>query len=97
MTLLFPPLSECLDGEVTCFDDFLPDFTSGRLNGSQLNQVSDWLKRFFYFQSNLRDAVIPDIRKIPITPSKSLTLCKIATNSAAIYLVCKQCVRQMRV
>lgn len=81
MTLLFPLLSECLDGEVTCFDEFLPDM-SGRLNESQLNQVSDWLKRFFYFQSNLRDAVIPDIRKIPITPSKFLALCKIATNRA---------------
>lgn len=73
MSLLFPPFSECLDGEVTCFDDFLPDM-SGRLNDSQLNLVSDWLKRFFYFQSNLRDAIIPDIRKIPVTPSKSLAL-----------------------
>ena len=55
--------SECLDGVVTCFQDFVPDMEN-RLNTSQLNQLSDLLKKFFVFENNRKAGVLSDIRKI---------------------------------
>lgn len=64
--------SECLDGEVTCFEDFVPD-VNGRLNTSQLSQLSGLLKQLFYFENNRKDSILYDIRKIHkmISQSKS--------------------------
>ena len=63
--------SECLDGVVTCFQDFVPDMDN-RLNTSQLSQLSDLLKKFFVFENNRKDSILSDIRKIiTIGDSKS--------------------------
>lgn len=55
--------SECLDGNVTCFDDFVPS-SEGHLNDSQLAQLSNLLKQFYYFENSHKESILPDIRKI---------------------------------
>ena len=62
-TLCFFSHSECLDGDVVCFEDFVPDM-EGRLNSSQLDQLSDLLKLFFYFEDECTNSIVNDIRVI---------------------------------
>jgi hypothetical protein len=56
-------ICECLDGDVVCFEDFVPDM-EGRLNSSQLDQLSDLLKLFFYFEDECTNSIVNDIRVI---------------------------------
>jgi Ca2+-binding EF-hand superfamily protein len=56
-------ICECLDGNVTCFEEFVPD-VDGQLNSTQLDQLSDLLKQFFYFENNHKDSILYDIRDI---------------------------------
>lgn len=83
--IIFPFFSECLDGEVICFEDFVPD-VEGRLNSSQLNKLSDLLKQFFYFETDLRDSIIHDIRKISAMISESKSLSSNSNNNNSYKL-----------
>jgi Ca2+-binding EF-hand superfamily protein len=56
-------ICECLDGTVTCFEDFVPDMQN-RLNRTQLNTLSDLVIKFFVFENNRKDNILSDIRKI---------------------------------
>lgn len=74
IVMLFFPLqhnSECLDGNVTCFDNYVPD-VEGRLNATQVNELRDLLLQLFFFEYNHQDSILVDIRKIHqyITDSK---------------------------
>ena len=64
--------SECLNGNVTCFEDFVPD-VQGRLNDTQLSQFISLLQQFYYFENSQEHSYIMDIRTIPdiIEGSKS--------------------------
>lgn len=64
------PHSECLDGNVTCFEDYVPS-TTGQLNKEQLLQLKDELVQLFYFQYNHEDHVLIDIRHIHQHPTTS--------------------------
>ena len=46
-----------------CFEDFVPDM-EGKLNSSQLDQLSDLLKLFFYFEDECTNSIVNDIRVI---------------------------------
>ena len=69
-------ISECLDGNVTCFEDYVPD-VQGRLNMSQVNQLSELLKQLFFFEDNHQTSILVDIRNIEmyISHSKSQSEC----------------------
>ena len=55
--------SECLDGKVSCFEDYVPD-NSGRLNASQLGLLKEEVMQVFYFQYNHNEHVLINIRHI---------------------------------
>lgn len=71
LSTLFFHNSECLDGNVTCFEDYIPD-VEGRLNATQVNELRDLLLQLFFFDYNHQDSVLVDITDIHqyITHSK---------------------------
>ena len=78
--------SECLDGNVTCFEDFVPN-VEGELNATQLNQLSHLLKQFFYFENNHKDSILSNIRDIArIISDSEYELCVVCVCNSMVTL-----------
>ena len=65
-----PIHSECLDGEITCFEDYIPNM-SGSLNESQVKLLKDELIQLFYFEYKHNDLITVDIRHVHANPTIS--------------------------
>lgn len=78
---IHPFNSECLDGIVSCFEDYVPSGPDNHLNASQLEKLENELTQLFLFQYFHDDHVLIDIRHIhqhPITSKcqqSALTSC----------------------
>lgn len=67
---LFLSSSECLDGEVTCFEEYIPDMND-ELTPEQVEQLKDELVQLFYYQYNHERHIRTDIRVIHRNPTMS--------------------------
>ncbi len=62
--------SECLNGEITCFNTYTPD-KNGELTEEQVEQLKDELVQLFYFQYKHNEHLMIDIRHVHKNPTIS--------------------------
>lgn len=70
---------ECLDGEVTCYEDLVPN-VDGELNATQLKLLKEIILQIYFFQFSQEEHVLIDIRHINQHPSESKFFNKSKTN-----------------
>lgn len=75
--------SQCLNGNVTCFEDYVPE-TSGNLTSSQLQLLKSEILQAFNFQFNHDEHVLIDIRVIHQHPSEGMCHYHIANYVATL-------------
>ena len=75
--------SECLNGEVTCFEDYVPN-VSGQLNSTQLAKLKTELILLFYFQENREEHILVDVRHIHRYPTTGIYVLLIDGKKAQI-------------